>query len=42
MFIFKTSGKTYDKVIQLQKHAFNSKPRGTWVPGELVLVSKNN
>ncbi len=40
MFIFKTSGKTFDSVIRHQKHAFKTKPRD-WEPGEIVLVSKN-
>lgn len=40
MFVFKTSGGTFNSVITNQKHAFNSKPRA-WDPHEIVLVSKN-
>ena len=40
MFVFKTSGATFDSVITNQKHAFNSKPL-EWDPGEIILVSKN-
>jgi hypothetical protein len=40
MYLFKTSGQTFDSVINNQKHAFASKPR-VWHSGELVLVSKN-
>ncbi len=40
MYLFKTSGSTFDSVIENQKHAFSSMPQG-WYPGELVLVSKN-
>jgi hypothetical protein len=40
MFLFKTSGATFDSVIKNQKHAFSSKPKN-WHTGELVLVSKN-
>jgi len=40
MYLFKTSGKTFDSVISHQKHAFNSMPRD-WFRGEIVLVSKN-
>ena len=40
MYLFKTSGKTFDSVIRNQKHAFSAKPRD-WHPRELVLVSKN-
>ena len=40
MYLFKTSGKTFDSVVQNAKHAFKGLPRD-WSPGELVLVSKN-
>jgi len=40
MYLFKTSGKTFDSVIKNQKHAFSSMPRD-WHPNEIVLVSKN-
>ena len=40
MYLFKTSGKTFDSVILNQKHAFAGMPRD-WYVGELVLVSKN-
>ena len=40
MYIFKTSGQTYDSVVRNQRHAFLGKPRN-WYPGEWVLVSKN-
>lgn len=39
MYLFKTSGKTFDNVIKYQKHAFDAKP--IYHNGELVLVSKN-
>lgn len=40
MYVFKTSGATYESVIRNQKHAYLSVPRD-WKPGEIVLVSKN-
>ncbi len=40
MYLFKTSGKTFDSVILNEKHAFLTKPKD-WYVGELVLVSKN-
>ena len=40
MYLFKTSGKTFNSVIKNQKHAFSSMPRN-WYPNEIVLVSKN-
>ena len=40
MYLFKTSGKTFDSVIQNEKHAFASMPQN-WDLNELVLVSKN-
>lgn len=40
MYIFKTSGETFDSVIRNQKHAFRTKPSELY-PGELILVSKN-
>jgi hypothetical protein len=40
MYLFKTSGATFNSVIRNQKHAFKTKPRD-WEPGEIVLVSKN-
>jgi len=40
MFIFKTSGKTFEGVIKNQKHAFDDEPKN-WEESELVLVSKN-
>ena len=40
MFLFKTSGSTFRRVIRNHKHAFHSKPK-KWHIGELVLISKN-
>jgi hypothetical protein len=40
VYLFKTSGATFDSVIRNEKHAFSSKPKD-WYVGELVLVSKN-
>ncbi len=40
MYIFKTSGLTFDSVIRNQKHAYSSMPQD-WSHGELILVSKN-
>jgi hypothetical protein len=40
MYLFKTSGETFVSVVSNQKHAFASMPTD-WIPGELVLVSKN-
>ena len=40
MYLFKTSGQTYNSVIKNQKHAFRGQPRD-WRVGEIVLVSKN-
>jgi hypothetical protein len=40
MYLFKTSGATFDSVIANAKHAFTGMPKD-WHPGELVLVSKN-
>jgi hypothetical protein len=40
VYLFKTSGATFDSVIKNEKHAFASKPKD-WYVGELVLVSKN-
>ena len=40
MYLFKTSGKTFNSVVENQKHAFSSRPTD-WHVGELVLVSKN-
>lgn len=40
MYLFKTSGQTYDSVVTNQKHAFRGQPR-EWYSGEIVLVSKN-
>ena len=40
MYLFKTSGATYNSVIRNQKHAFKDSPK-KWDPGEIVLVSKN-
>lgn len=40
MYVFKTSGATFESVIHNQKHAFKGKPKD-WKPGEIVLVSKN-
>lgn len=40
LYLFKTSGSTFDSVIGNQKHAFPGMPRD-WFLGELVLVSKN-
>lgn len=39
MYLFKTSGKTFDGVIRHQKHAFSHKPRAYF--GEIALISKN-
>lgn len=40
MYLFKTSGATFDSVIENQKHAFCGMPRD-WQKDEMVLVSKN-
>ena len=40
MYIFKTSGTTFESVIYNQKHAFRGQPRD-WFPGEIVLVNKS-
>lgn len=40
MLLFKTSGETYDSVIENKKHAFYIVPKG-WKYGEIALVSKN-
>ena len=40
MFLFKTSGATFESVIRNQKHAFRGKP-SNWHRGEMILVSKN-
>jgi hypothetical protein len=40
MYLFKTSGATFNSVIKNEKHAFSSKPKD-WHMSELVLVSKN-
>jgi dCTP diphosphatase len=40
MYLFKTSGATFDSVIANAKHAFRGKPQ-EWSVGEWVLVSKN-
>ncbi|MDH5298062.1 MAG: hypothetical protein OEV91_03505 [Desulfobulbaceae bacterium] len=40
MYLFKTSGKTFNSVIKNQKHAFSSMPRA-WYPNEIILISKN-
>jgi hypothetical protein len=40
VYLFKTSGATFNSVIKNQKHAFSGKPMD-WHVGELVLVSKN-
>jgi hypothetical protein len=40
MYLFKTSGQTFESVIGNQKHAFRSRPT-SWHPKEIVLVSKN-
>ena len=40
MYIFKTSGATFEGVIDHQRHAFVSKP-GDWNPEEYALISKN-
>jgi hypothetical protein len=40
VYIFKTSGATYETVVRNQKHAFVGEPKN-WYPGEWVLVSKN-
>lgn len=40
MYLFKTSGATFESVIHNQKHAFKGSPR-QWSAGEVVLVSKN-
>ena len=39
MYLFKTSGKTFDSVIGNQKHAFSGRP--DCFIGEIILVSKN-
>jgi len=40
VYLFKTSGATFNNVIKNEKHAFSSKPKD-WQVGELFLVSKN-
>jgi hypothetical protein len=40
MYLFKTSGETFDSVIRNQKHAFHDQPQH-WKEGEVVLISKN-
>lgn len=40
MYLFKTSGKTFNSVIENQKHASKGKPK-EWFENELLLVSKN-
>ena len=40
MYLFKTSGRTFDSVIKNEKHAFSSMPKD-WYYNELILVSKN-
>jgi hypothetical protein len=40
MYIFKTSGETFNSVISNEKHAFKGMP-SKWIAGELILVSKN-
>ena len=40
MYLFKTSGKTFESVIKNAKHAFKNKP-SDWAYGEIVLISKN-
>jgi hypothetical protein len=40
MYLFKTSGETFESVIQNQRHAYPNKPR-SWYRDEIVLVSKN-
>src|SRR5215510_12756249 len=40
VYLFKTSGATFDSVIKNEKHAFSNKP-SNWNKGEIVLVSKN-
>lgn len=40
MYLFKTSGETFNNVITHQKHAFRGMPQD-WYQGEIVLVSKN-
>jgi hypothetical protein len=40
MYLFKTSGTTFQSVIHNEKHAYKGIPKEV-VPGELILVSKN-
>lgn len=40
MIILKTSGETFNSVINNQKHASKGQPDG-WFPGETILISKN-
>jgi hypothetical protein len=40
VYLFKTSGATFDSVIKNEKHAFSTRP-SNWSKGEIVLVSKN-
>lgn len=40
MYLFKTSGSTFESVIKNQKHAFKHAPK-EWYKGEIILVSKN-
>jgi hypothetical protein len=39
VYLFKTSGATFNSVIKNEKHAFSSKPKD-WYVGELVLVTR--
>lgn len=39
MFVFKTSGETFNSVVANQKHAFRHEPKN-WDVGELVLVNR--
>jgi len=41
MYLFKTSGATFESVIRFHKHAFERKPVTSWEQGEMVLISKN-
>lgn len=41
MYLFKTSGATFNSVIENQKHAFPGAPQ-LWNKGEVVIVSKNS
>jgi hypothetical protein len=40
IYLFRTSGDTFDSVLRNKKHAFVDSPYD-WFPGEIALISKN-